>query len=105
MPSPLGTNLPVTTSDVNQVQKSASPAPEATAADGCQAYPNQSSWLPWVTEAVLALDPMSNTTEWKECVAAWLKMEHQLGYPMGMVGLIPSLLVALADVTGTEKRT
>ena len=41
---------------------------------------------------------MSNQLEWKECVVAWLEMEHRLGYPVGMV-IISNVLSKFLEVT------
>jgi hypothetical protein len=68
-------------------------------------YPNQSSWPLWISEAVEELDNMSDRPEWRTCVAAWLEMEHQLGYPKGMVShLIALFLLAFVNVISPQKK-
>jgi hypothetical protein len=73
-PSPLGVHIPLTSID----------STDSLVEVGYN-YPNWSSWPSWITEAMQELDSMSDRLEWKECVAAWLEMEHRLGYPVGMV--------------------
>ena len=48
---------------------------------------------------------MSDKAEWKQCVTAWLEMEHRLGYPTGMVSLLIALfLVAANDLASLQKK-
>jgi hypothetical protein len=49
------------------------------------------------------LDGMSDHLEWKECVAAWLEMEHRLGYPAGLVSIL-NILFFLLQLISTQKR-
>jgi hypothetical protein len=46
--------------------------------------------------------------QWKECITAWLEMEHRLGYLIGMVGTLTILfLVAAVNMAslGRKKNT
>jgi hypothetical protein len=86
-------NAPLTNEHINLTDTSNPPTQpppsafvsEPTVGNRNFEYPNQSSWVLWVAEVVQELDRMSDKMEWKKCVAAWLEMEYQLGYPLGMV--------------------
>ena len=85
-------------------------ATTSTTADICVEgdynYPNWSSWPLWVSAAMHKLDGMSDRMEWKEYIAAWLEMEHRLGYQVGLVS-ISNILVFLWQLHNVhpEERT
>ncbi|KIM80236.1 hypothetical protein PILCRDRAFT_9780, partial [Piloderma croceum F 1598] len=95
-PSPLGVNIPLTS-----IESTDSPI------EIDYNYPNRSSWPSWITEAMQELDLMSDQLEWKECVAAWLEMEHRLGYPVGMViisNVLSKFLEVALNMTSRQKK-
>ena len=101
-PSPLGANLPLTHSDSTAALATTS-TPADIHVEGDYNYPNWCSWPLGVSAALHKLDGMSDCLEWKECIAAWLEMEHRLVYQVSLVS-ISNILVFLWQLMSIQKK-